>query len=406
MAGNFKGTRRACYIGYVTQAITVNLAPILYLIFQNEFGISRTDIGKIALLMFALQLGVDFLSVYFLDKIGYRRVCIGAHFFAATGLVMMSVLPYVMRSPYAGLIISIVFSSVGSGLIEVMISPIMNSLPDDGEKESMALLHSFYCWGQAAVVLLSTLVLLFMGNEHWRLLPVFWAIIPIFNMIAFTRVPLGDIEDEEKTDVRRTVTSKIFIVSFVIMVCAGSSEMAMSQWASYFAEAGLGVTKVVGDILGPCMFAVFMAIGRTLYGLFGKNISMRKALTWCTATVIVSYTVAVFSPNPILALFGCSLCGLGVSLLWPGVLSYSAQCLPTGGTSMFALLALGGDIGCSAGPFICGAVSDAVSDSSAVASAAQFMGIGNFPIRAGLLAVAVFPILALVGVRLMKKSPN
>ena len=248
----YSSTRGACYIGYITQAISVNLAPLFYLIFQEKFSVTRTQIGQLVFIMFVVQLTVDVLSVYFIKKIGYRRACVISHLFAAAGLVMLSILPSVFSNAYIGILISIIVTSVGSGIIEVMISPIVNSLPNDSGRASMVLLHSFYCWGQALVVLLSTLAMHFLGNDLWNVLPVFWALIPIFNMINFTRVPLGAIEDEEPLRIREFITSPLFILVFIVMICSGASEIAMSQWASYFAEAGLGVTKVVGDILGPC----------------------------------------------------------------------------------------------------------------------------------------------------------
>ena len=396
----YSSTRGACYIGYITQAISVNLAPLFYLIFQEKFSVTRTQIGQLVFIMFVVQLTVDVLSVYFIKKIGYRRACVISHLFAAAGLVMLSILPSVFSNAYIGILISIIVTSVGSGIIEVMISPIVNSLPNDSGRASMVLLHSFYCWGQALVVLLSTLAMHFLGNDLWNVLPVFWALIPIFNMINFTRVPLGTIEDEEPLRIREFITSPLFILVFIVMICSGASEIAMSQWASYFAEAGLGVTKVVGDILGPCLFAIFMACGRTVYGIFGKSWNLRICLTACCAITVVSYLTAVFSPFPLLSLFGCALCGLGVSLLWPGVISLAAERFERGGTAMFALLALGGDIGCSVGPLICGLVSDSVSNREFFKSMELSLGVSpeQLAIKLGLLVITVFPVIAVFGV--------
>ena len=395
----YSGTRKACYVGYITQAIVVNLAPLFYLIFQKRFQISRTEIGQLVLVMFLVQLAVDLLSVKFIRILGYRTACVAAHALAAAGLVLLSFLPFVIH-PYAGIIISIVVSSVGSGLIEVMISPIIEAIPGDSSKTAMAFLHSFYCWGQAGVVLITTLVLLFVGNDRWNLLPLVWAVIPFCNMIAFIRVPITDIDGDEPVRIRELVSSPMFILAFAVMICSGASELAMSQWASYFAEAGLGVTKVVGDLLGPCLFAVFMAVGRTVFGIFGERVSLKKCLVACGLITVASYLIAVFAPFPIMSLFGCSLCGLGVSLLWPGMLSLSARRFPHGGTALFALLALGGDIGCSLGPYITGRVSDAVTSFPAFEELSGVMGIGieQLSVKLGLLTVIIFPVFAVIGV--------
>lgn len=402
---NYKSTRIACYVGYVTQAITCNLAPLFYVIFSENYNVSRTQIGQIVLIMFIVQLAVDLVSVRLIPKFGVRALCLTAHAMAAAGLCMLAILPRIM-SPFPGILISIITSSVGSGLIEVLISPIVNALPaEESGSHSLAFLHSFYCWGQAGVVLISTLAMFAIGRERWYVLPVFWALIPFLNMFAFTRVPLCEIDSEESSGAVSLLRSPMFLVAFLVMICSGASEQAMSQWASYFAEAGLGVTKTFGDIFGPCMFAVFMAIGRVLYGVFGERLSVSKCLAFCGGVTVVSYLIAVFSPIPVLSLAGCALCGFGVSLMWPGTLDLSAKRFPRGGSAMFALLAFGGDVGCSAGPFITGLVSDAAKG-DAVESLSSAFGVssGQIALKLGLFAVIVFPVMLIVGVTLLGRS--
>lgn len=404
---NYSGTRRACYVGYITQAIVVNLAPIFYLLFQTKFHVSRTQIGQFIFVLFAVQLLVDIISVPIVQKVGYRATCVFAHACAAVGLALLSILPNIMP-PYAGIMIAIVTAAIGSGLIEVLISPIIEALPSDSSRAAMVLLHSFYCWGQASVVLISTLALLALGDDRWNYIPIFWALIPFCNMIAFTRVPLVDIDGEEPVRFRDLASTPMFILAVIVMVCAGASELAMSQWASYFAEAGLGVTKVVGDLLGPCMFAIFMAVGRTLYGIFGARLSLKRCLIACGIITTASYLLAVFAPFPILSLVGCAFCGFGVSLLWPGMLSLSAERFSGGSTALFALLALGGDFGCSVGPFITGLVSDAVSAVPAFGqmSADMGMSIEQLAVKLGLLVVIIFPIFSVIGVLALGKKKN
>lgn len=405
---NYRSTRRSCYVGYITQAIACNLAPIFYLIFQNTFDITRTQIGQIVLVLFLVQLVVDLLSVLFIKKLGERGTCLLAHASATAGLILMSFLPFIM-DPFAGIMLAVVLVAIGSGLIEVMISPIVNALPkDDSGKDSMALLHSFYCWGQAAVVLITTLALRLIGGDHWNLLPLFWAIIPGANFFAFLRVPLVKIDGDEPLSLRDFVKNPVFYLSFILMICSGVSEQAMSQWASYFAEAGLGVTKVMGDLLGPCLFAILMAIGRVGYALLGDRLDLSKCLAVCGCVAVISYLTAVFSPYPILSLFGCAACGFGVSLLWPGMLSLSAERFPNGGSTLFALLALGGDIGCSTGPFLTGIVSDAVTKNETLLRFAEDHAIStaSLGVKAGLLSVIVFPLTMVIGVLLLRKAKN
>lgn len=403
---NYRSTRRACYVGYITQAINCNLAPLFYAIFGESFGITRTQIGQLILAMFVVQLLVDLASVRLLPVLGVRRCCVSAHILAAAGLVMLSVLPMIMP-PFAGIMLAILTCSVGSGLIEVVISPVVNALPkENSSSHSLAFLHSFYCWGQAGVVLVSTVLMTFIGVGRWYILPVVWALIPLVNAFIFLRVPLRDIDSEDSSGTRALLRSPVFLVAFAVMISSGASELAVSQWASYFAEEGLGVSKATGDLLGPCLFAVLMASGRVLYGVFGERLNIRRCLVGCGALTVLSYAMAVFSPWPMLSLAGCALCGLGVSLMWPGTLDLSAARFPRGGSALFALLAFGGDIGCSAGPFITGLVSDAATRTGLVGELADLSGMPEeqVAIKLGLLAVIVFPALLIAGVSVLGRE--
>lgn len=389
MQRTYKDTRIACFIAYITQAICVNLAPILFVIFQDDFGLSVTLIAQLILINFGVQILTDLLAAKYLDRIGYRKGAILAHSACAFGLVCMGILPFILPSTYVGLLISVMIYAFGSGLTEVLISPIVDALPADDKASSMSLLHAFYCWGQMVVVLVSTLVLRLFGNGIWFLLPILWAIIPFVNLFNFATVPLPEsLACEQHKPFGGLFTQKLFIVALILMLSGGASELVMSQWASLFAQKGLHVSKFLGDLLGPCLFALFMGIGRTIYGVFGKRINLQMAIAGCAVLCIICYTTTVFAPNPIVSLAACALTGFSVSLFWPGVLSLSSATFPTGGTAMFALLALFGDAGCSFGPWLSGIASDLAVNWGLTAE--------QTGLRAGLFLAVIFPITILV----------
>lgn len=403
---NYKSTLRACCLGYVTQAAVVNLAPLLFVIFQQRYGLSFTMIGSLVLFNFVVQLTVDAVAIKFVDRIGYRASVMIAHGFSAAGLLLLGILPHVMPA-YAGMLVAVFLYAIGGGLIEVLISPIVDSLPGDAKASTMSLLHSFYSWGQVVVVALSTLLLQIIGHSLWFILPMLWAILPFANLFYFLRVPLiPPVEDGQRMPLKKLLTSRIFVVAMLLMVCSGAAEQAMSQWASLFAETGLGISKVVGDLLGPCIFAVMMGIGRTLYGIRGQQLNLQSALSVSAVLCIVSYLLTALVPIPAVALLGCALCGLSVSLMWPGMLSLSSAGYPTGGTAMFAILALCGDLGCSAGPWLTGFVSDAAQKSSVIVNWGADMG--NAPaqtgLKVGMLAAILFPLVMLFGILYMRRQ--
>lgn len=397
----YRHTLIACYLGYITQAITVNLAPLFFVIFQKQYGISYTQIANLVLITFVIQIVVDASMVKLSPIVGYRRSAVLAHVFSVVGLCLLSVLPRIMPA-YTGILISVLFYSIGGGLTEVVISPIVDALPGEAKASAMSLLHSFYSWGQMFVVILSTVLLIIIGENSWYYIPCVWALLPFVNIFLFCKVPIIEPEEEYKANgVKKFIRSPIFIVAVLMMVCGGASELAMSQWASLFAEKGLGVPKVVGDLLGPCMFALCMGIGRTIYGIWGEKINIEKALMGCAMLTIVCYVVVAFVPNAVIALMGCACTGLGVSLMWPGMLSYTSQKYEyKAGPVLFSLLALGGDVGCSLGPWLTGKVSDGY-----IAVYAQNGAAESEAIRCGLLAAALFPLLMLLLTFIMRKLP-
>ncbi len=378
---SYKHTVFASYCGYITQAIVNNFAPLLFLIFQDEFNVPLEQITLLVTVNFIVQLTVDLLTAKFVHKIGYRRALVASHIFACAGIAGLAVLPGIMP-PFAGLMTSVILYAVGGGLTEVLISPLVEACPSDNKAGAMGLLHSFYCWGSVITVLLSTLFLFIFGKQSWRVLSIVWAAFPALVSVYFLKVPIPEMEEEKGggMSIPELCKSKAFWVMAVLILCAGGSELAMSQWASAFAESALGVDKTVGDIMGPCFFAVLMGTSRVFYAKISARINLLKYMIVCGILCIASYMLAAFSPIPMLALLGCGICGFSVGAMWPGTFSTAAELLPRGGTAMFALLALAGDSGCSAGPTLVGIMSGA-------------MGGG---LKAGLPFAAVFPLLLIV----------
>lgn len=363
------------------QAIINNFLPLLFITFQNSFNIPLSQITLLITINFLVQLSVDLLSTKFIDKIGYRAAIVLAHICAASGLIFLATLPFFLE-PFIGILISVSIYAVGGGIIEVLISPIMESCPTDNKEKAMSLLHSFYCWGHVAVVLLSTLFFKLIGITNWPLLALLWAAVPIANALLFAKTPIAPLipDNQKGMTFKELISSKIFWLLFVMMLSAGASEQAVSQWASAFAEQGLAVSKTIGDLAGPMAFAILMGTSRAIYGKFGDKINLERFMTLSTVLSVISYLVISLSPSPSISLIGCAVCGLSVGIMWPGSFSKAAKALPTGGTAMFALLALSGDLGCLSGPSLVGAISNAVGNN----------------LKIGILVAVVFPITLLL----------
>lgn len=388
---NYNHTIYASYIGYITQAIINNFIPLLFLTFQSTYDISLDRIALLVSLNFGIQLIVDFLAAKFVDRIGYRVSVVSAHVLCCVGLVGLAVFPDVFPDAYGGIVAAVILYAVGGGLIEVLISPIVEACPTEKKEGAMSLLHSFYCWGHVFVVLMSTLFFALVGIEHWKILACLWAVIPLVNCIYFMLVPLLVlVEDGQGMSIRELLKNKMFWILFLLMMCAGASEQGMSQWASAFAEMGLGVSKTIGDLAGPCAFAVFMGCSRLFYGKFSEKIKLQKFMLLSCGLCVISYLLAALAPLPFLNLAGCALCGLSVGIMWPGSFSIAAKALSRGGTAMFALLALAGDLGCSSGPAVVGFVSEALGNN----------------LKLGVLAAIVFPIVLAFGIGLCKRHQD
>ncbi|WP_167957177.1 MFS transporter [Anaerosporobacter faecicola] len=388
MNHKYQKTIYACFMGYVVQAIVNNFIPLLFLTFQSSYDITLSKITFLVTVNFGLQLLVDLLSIRFIDRIGYRTSALLAHIFAASGLLLLTILPECTPDPYIGIFLSVMVYAVGGGLLEVLISPIVEACPTDNKEKAMSLLHSFYCWGHVGVVLLSTIFFTLFGIEHWKFLAIFWALIPLLNALAFTRVPIAPLleEGQKGLSLHELVRKKVFWVLVLLMVCAGASEQAVSQWASTFAEKGLHVSKSIGDLTGPMLFAILMGTSRAIYGKYGDKINLKRFMLYSCIACILSYLLISLSTNPFLGLIGCGLTGFSVGILWPGSFSIASATLRGGGTAMFAILALAGDLGCSSGPTYVGLVSSAFSDN----------------LKAGILAAILFPLLLIVGILLLR----
>lgn len=388
MEKKYNYTIYACFIGYVVQAIVNNFVPLLFLTFHGTYGIPMTQITLLITFNFGLQLLIDLLSVTFVDKIGYRASMVIAHICAAVGFVLLTILPDLCRNAFVGLLAAVTVYAVGGGLLEVLVSPVMEACPTDNKEKAMSLLHSFYCWGHVAVVIISTIFFRVFGIGNWKIMACIWAMVPFANMFLFIKVPIASLMEDGEPGMKpgELFRQRLFWILMLMMVCAGASEQAVSQWASTFAELGLGVSKTVGDLAGPMLFAVLMGSARAFYGKYGDKIELNKFMAGSSILCILSYLCISLVPNPAIGFVGCALCGLSVGIMWPGTFSKATSSIARGGTAMFALLALAGDVGCSGGPTVVGLVSGAFGDD----------------LKKGILAGVIFPILLLVGIFLCK----
>ncbi len=382
----YKNTVRACFVGYIVQSIVVNFATLLFVTFENQYSIPLSMLTTLVGVNFMIQLGVDFASAFFIDKIGYRVTAVLAHLFAAVGLIFLAVLPDALPSPFVGLAIAMVFYAMGGGLLEVVVSPVVEACPSEHKDRTMSLLHSFYCWGTVGVIVCSSLFFNFFGIHNWKILTVLWAVIPCVNAVAFMRVPLVTLDDGEKTSPKNLFGNKVFWVFVLIMCCAGASEQAVAQWASAFTEKALGISKAVGDLAGPALFSVFMGVSRMVYGKFGEKINLTGMMIFCGVMCIASYLVMSLAGLPIVGLVAMSALGFSVGIMWPGTLSSASACVKGGGTALFSFLALGGDIGCMAGPMLSGKIA----------------AITNDNLKIGILSAVIFPIMLVLATLLMK----
>lgn len=388
-AKNYKKTLIACYLGFITQAISANFTPLLFLTFKEDYGISLEMIALIPMVFYLTQLLVDLGATKFADAIGYRTCVVASQVVSAAGLILMAFLPDLLPNPFIGILISVVLYAIGSGLIEVLVSPIVEACPFENKAGVMSLLHSFYCWGAVGVILGSTVFFAVFGTSCWRILTLVWAVVPFLNTFHFISCPIERlIDDGEGMGTGKLLRLPLFWLMIILMICAGASEATMAQWASAFTESALGVSKLIGDLAGPCLFAVFMGVARVFYGKFSEKLDLTKVMLGCGVLCVVCYLLASLSPLPMLGLIGCALCGLSVGIMWPGTISISSRKCPKGGTAMFAFLALAGDLGATVSPAMVGGIAEAVG--------------GN--LKTGLLFAILFPVVMILGLILLAKK--
>ncbi len=389
-------TRTACYAGYIIQAVVNNLIPLLFTVFNDRFDISLSRLAIIVTVNFCTQIAVDIASAWLLKKIGYRTTCILAHVFSIAGLAILGILPENSSNPFLWICIAAATCAVGGGILEVAISPLIEAIPSDNKEKEMSLLHSFYCWGHMGVVLLTTAFLAIFGKNNWKYLPFVWAILPLVNGVLFSKVPLWDICPEEKgLSLKQLFKMPVFYLFIALMICSGASEQAISQWSSFFAEKGLGLSKAMGDILGPCAFALCMGSARAIYAATAHKIKIKHAILFSSLLCTATYAVMGLVDNQVLSVIACALNGFSVGVLWPGVYSLAAAKIKNGGTNMFSILAFGGDIGCALGPFIVGQISDATLKE--IGQASSFAGSPEeAALKSGIAVAVVFPILLTV----------
>lgn len=390
MTKNYQKTKIACYLGFITQSIATNFAPLLFLRFHQEYNISLGNIAMISTCFFFMQLLIDLFCAKFVDKIGYRVCIVASEICSVIGLVGLAFLPNVLPNPFAGILISVILYAVGSGLIEVLCSPIVEACPFENKEATMSLLHSFYCWGTVGTIIISTLFFVLFGIDNWRWLAVLWAIVPAVNIYNFSVCPIEHlVENEGGMGIIELFKKPMFWIAICLMVCSGAAELSMSQWASAYAESALGFSKTVGDLAGPCMFAVAMGISRSIFGKYGDRMDLIKFMIASGILCVICYLLASLSSMPIIGLVGCITCGFSVGIMWPGTISISSQTFPSGGgTAMFALLAMAGDLGGSIGPGIVGHITQNADNN----------------IRIGLSVGLVFPIILLIMLLILKTA--
>lgn len=389
MKSKYRKTLIACYLGFITQAITANFVPLLFLTFHRTYQISLGKIAFISTVFFFTQLLVDLFCAKYVDKIGYRRSAVASEVLSGAGLLGLAVLPELLPSPYVGILISVMIYAIGSGLIEVLGSPIVEACPFDNKESVMSLLHSFYCWGSVGVILVSTLFFAIFGIENWKILACIWAVLPLYNIFNFLSCPIESLTEEgEGMSISQLFQIPIFWIAIILMVCAGASEISMAQWASAYAESALNIPKSLGDIVGPCLFAVMMGVSRSFYGKYGEKLDLIKFMIGSGVLCLVCYLLAALGPFPILNLAGCIVCGFSVGIMWPGTISITSCKIPLGGTAMFALLAMAGDLGGSIGPGVIGVVTQNANDN----------------LKAGMLAACVFPVVLILSVLFIGKK--
>jgi fucose permease len=386
-------------------ALVTNLPPLLFVLLMDRFSLTFEQVGRLTLINFFTQIIADLAFSRPVDRYGIRPFITSGHFLATLGLVLFAFAPKIFPGqPYWGFMLATVVFSCGGGLLELLLSAIVQAIPSDAKAAAMSLLHSFYAWGFIVVVLLTTAMIALFGRDNWPIIVLLWSILPFLNFFNFMRVPLApQVSEEHRTSIKTLGKSPYFLMVVLGIALGGAAEVTMSQWTSAYMEAALALPKIVGDLVGLCLFAAFLGTGRALYGKYGKHIDVWYVMLWGSVLATLCYIVAALSPWPLLSLGACALSGLGVSLLWPGSVVNAARRFPFAGASLFALLAAGGDTGAAVGPWLVGVVADTVPSLLKQGSLLMRLSSHELGLRSGMLFATIYPLSMVICLLVMRK---
>lgn len=397
-AKSYQLTTISCFVGIFCQAVSSNITAILFIPLMTLYGLSYVHLGLLVGINFTTQVLVDIIASRLVDRYGFRVFVLPSDILAVIGLVLFGLTPVLFDNILTGLVFSTIIFSASCGLQEVMLSPIVNAIPHNDKGPAMALMHSFYAWGQVATIIITTLFLFFFGIENWQVIVFLWALVPLVNFFMFLAAPFpGVIHENQRMTMRDLILKPFYLVALLAIMGGAATELVMNQWSSTFSEKVLELPKVTGDILGMCGFAVFLGLGRVLYGRYGSKINMNNVLVGSAAAAVVCYIAVAISPLPAISLAACAVCGLAASLLWPGTLVITAEKYPLAGAWIFAILAAAGDIGAASGPFAAGVITDLTRQMPSILQFAASLQLlpDQFAIRIAILLSAIFPLFTL-----------
>lgn len=403
---NYKRTKYACYFTYLAMSSVFSLPPLLFATFREMYGISYTLLGTLVLVNFCTQLGIDLIFSFFSRHFNIHKTIRLMPLLTAAGLCVYASIPLLFpQYAYAGLVAGTVLFSVAAGLAEVLVSPTVAALPSDTSEKDLSMLHSLYGYGFVGVVLVSTLFLNFVGNQYWMYLTFFWAVLPVIASVLLMAAKLPDmnIEQSEAKAVHSKYRTKSILLCMACIFLGACAENTMSNWISVYTEKALHMPKVWGDIFGMSLFAILLALTRTAYAKFGKNIS--RVLMMSMVGSIVCYLIVAFSPNAVVSLVACVAVGVCTAMLWPGTLILMEEKVPAAGVAAYALMAAGGDFGASFAPQTLGIIVDKIPAAEWAATLGNTLSLTPEQIgfKAGMLMAAVFPLFGALLLAYMKK---
>lgn len=408
---HYRLTTISCFVGIFAQAVIINLAALLFMPLMRLHGLTYVQLGTLVAVNFSVQVGSDLVFSGLIDRIGFRRLVLPACLVGSLGLFLFALAPVLLPGRvFAGLLAATAVYSAAGGLLEVLLSPIVNAIPNEEKGAAMSLLHSFYAWGQMATIILTTLFLFLVGERHWQWMVGFWALLPLANFLLFLKAPFPpSVPEEHRLNMGDLILKPFCLLAFAAIFFGASAEVLMNQWTSAFMERALLLPKLTGDLFGMCGFALMLGLGRAWHGKYGARFDISKALVAMSALAVLCYLVVALAPGSWPGLLACMVCGFATSLLWPGTLIVASERYPLAGAWMFALLAAAGDVGAGLGPWFTGWVVDHAIDTAAALRLEQWLGIGGeqAALRLGILAGTIAPLLALLchwGMKRMREN--